>query len=192
MKDSSQIATLVSRKSFRWIALAAALTIIAITAVAFFVYRQTAPTWTMIDQWIEWRYPDVEHIEPETLQAMIQNSNSSSNHLYLVDTRETAEFSISRISGAIHVPPYSIGRYAEKLKREIPLDANIVVYCSVGARSAEAAVALQSAGFTNVRNLRGSIFRWANEGRPLEGGAKVHPYDAHWGQLLDRRLHADL
>jgi hypothetical protein len=40
-----------------------------------------------------------------------------------------------------------------------------------------------------VRNLDGSIFAWANEGRPLERNGQpaqlVHPYDALWGKLLD-------
>ena len=43
--------------------------------------------------------------------------------------------------------------------------------------------------YTNVRNLDGSIFQWANEGRPLVRGNQrvqdVHPYDENWGRLLD-------
>jgi hypothetical protein len=46
------------------------------------------------------------------------------------------------------------------------------------------------AGYTNVTNLEGSIFAWANQSRPLvqEGKPtdKVHPYNAFWGALLDK------
>jgi hypothetical protein len=74
-----------------------------------------------------------------------------------------------------------------------PLDLPIVTYCSVGYRSGAFAERLRSAGFTNVVNLEGSIFRWANEGRPLFRSARpvteVHPYNRTWGLLLkeDRR-----
>jgi hypothetical protein len=45
-----------------------------------------------------------------------------------------------------------------------------------------------------VYNLDGSIFQWANEGRPLYSGtnrvASVHPYDREWGRFLKKELHA--
>ena len=72
-----------------------------------------------------------------------------------------------------------------------------MVYCSVGVRSAGVARRLRAAGFAEVENLEGSVFRWANEGRPLvaAGGAAtdvVHPYDAAWGRLLRPERRADL
>jgi hypothetical protein len=74
-------------------------------------------------------------------------------------------------------------------------DAPIVVYCSVGYRSARIAERLREQGFTNASNLEGSIFRWANEGRPVYRDSTevdaVHPYDRTWGTLLDDRYHAD-
>jgi hypothetical protein len=73
-------------------------------------------------------------------------------------------------------------------------DAPVVVYCSVGYRSAKVTAALQERGFTQVANLKGSIFRWANEGRPVVRGStgvrEVHPYDHTWGTLLNDSLHA--
>ena len=70
----------------------------------------------------------------------------------------------------------------------------IVTYCSVGYRSAGVAQRLRAAGFTQVYNLEGSLFRWANEGRPLYRGDtlvhQVHPYDRVWGTLLKEELRA--
>jgi rhodanese-related sulfurtransferase len=157
-----------------------------------FSLRKPPPTWAMIEQWIEWRYPDVQHINTEELSALLQKTHPNTNSVRLIDYRLSEEFKTSRIKSSINFSPDKIDVLVNKLKREIPSDSAIVVYCSVGARSAEAVSALQAAGFTNVRNLRGSIFQWANEGRPLEGGSTVHPYDAYWGQLLDRQLHADI
>jgi len=63
----------------------------------------------------------------------------------------------------------------------------------VGYRSSILARKLQTLGFKEVHNLEGSIFKWANEGRPLVQGQttvhKVHPYNAHWGRLLERKYH---
>jgi 3-mercaptopyruvate sulfurtransferase SseA len=67
-----------------------------------------------------------------------------------------------------------------------------VLYCSVGYRSSMAAEQLAKLGYTDVQNLEGSLFAWANAGHPLEGGDRVHPYDAKWGELLDPRLRAPL
>ena len=43
----------------------------------------------------------------------------------------------------------------------------MVAYCSVGYRSAGLTDELGQRGYTRVCNLEGSLFQWANEGRPL-------------------------
>ena len=64
----------------------------------------------------------------------------------------------------------------------------MIVYCSVGYRSSALAEKLQRAGFTNVANLEGSLFQWANENRPLHRGTntvrEVHGYSRKWSGLL--------
>lgn len=70
-----------------------------------------------------------------------------------------------------------------------------MTYCSVGYRSGGFAKKLQDAGYTNVQNMSGSIFQWANEGRPIERDGhrvdKVHPYSSTWGKLLKPELRAE-
>ena len=78
---------------------------------------------------------------------------------------------------------------------DVPKDATVVTYCSVGYRSSRAAEQLARAGYANVANLEGSAFAWANEGRPLvdargRATSVVHPYDANWGKLLEPRHRA--
>ncbi len=46
-----------------------------------------------------------------------------------------------------------------------------------------------------MHNLKGSIFAWANEGRPLVAGdgqsaKQVHPFDAFFWKLLKPELRA--
>ena len=65
-----------------------------------------------------------------------------------------------------------------------------------GGPDSDAAARLREAGFAHVENLRGSIFEWANEGRPVVRDGReveaVHPYDAVWGRLLAPERRADL
>jgi rhodanese-related sulfurtransferase len=101
------------------------------------------------------------------------------------------EYAVSHLPGAQRVSPTATTFPAlDTLSRDTP----IVVYCSVGYRSARIASRLRAQGFRTVSNLEGSIFRWANEGRTVVRDGSpvraVHPYDAAWGRLLDDSLHA--
>jgi hypothetical protein len=66
----------------------------------------------------------------------------------------------------------------------------VVCYCSVGYRSSRLAVKLNKLGISNAVNLKGSIFKWCNEGRELVDGrgskmqaAKAHPYNTVFGKV---------
>ena len=71
-----------------------------------------------------------------------------------------------------------------------------MTYCAVGYKSGALATKLREAGFTNVRNLEGSIFQWANRRRPLvredQPVTTVHPYSSLWGRLLIDEVRAPL
>jgi len=48
-----------------------------------------------------------------------------------------------------------------------------------------------------IYNLEGSLFKWANESRPLVDNSGsptklVHPYNNVWGRLLEKSLHANV
>ena len=90
--------------------------------------------------------------------------------LLLLDAREPDEYAVSRLAGAHPVPDAAA---ALRLLADAKADRRIVVYCSVGYRSAAMARQLTDAGFTNVWNLQGSIFQWANEGRPVFKGDRA-------------------
>jgi rhodanese-related sulfurtransferase len=140
-----------------------------------------APTWEDIDNLIGKKYPMVDHIEVEELHAALERGERP----LLIDARAPEEYAVSHLLGAVNLTT------VEEVHTDKKTD--IVVYCSVGVRSAILAKALQEAGFSHVRNLRGSIFAWAEKGYPLWRGDtsadKVHPYDKKWGTLLNRDLH---
>ena len=107
--------------------------------------------------------------------------------------RTPAEWNVSHLAGARRVEP---GASAAAAVGKLSKDAPIVAYCAVGYRSGEMAKRLRAAGFTQVQNLEGSIFKWANEHRPLvhegEPTTRVHPYNAIRGHLLSDDVRAPL
>lgn len=117
----------------------------------------------------------------ETLQQ-----RSVQEKIYVFDTREFEEYQVSHIPGA-HYLGYNDFKH-DRL-RGAPKDATIVVYCSVGYRSEKIGERLLSKGYTQVHNLYGSIFEWAEQGFPLHNAAKqptasLHTYNREWGKWI--------
>lgn len=83
----------------------------------------------------------------------------------LVDVREESEFAKDHLSGAIHLGKGIIERDIEA--RVPDLNAEIVLYCGGGFRSALAADNLQKMGYKNVISMDGGIRDWREKGYPL-------------------------
>lgn len=136
------------------------------------------------------KFPSVAWISPAELAAWRQDSARSQP--LLLDARTSPEYQYSHLAGARRIDPIRpLLRHMEAFARDTP----IVVYCSVGYRSARVARWLGRQGFTNVRTLEGSLFAWANEGRPMVTDGRpvmqVHPYNEFWGRLLEPEARAD-
>ncbi len=83
-----------------------------------------------------------------------------------VDVREDSEWIAGRAAASIHLGRGIIERDIES---KIPQkDAEIVLYCGGGYRSALAADMLQKMGYTNVRSMAGGIRAWREHGYPME------------------------
>jgi sterol desaturase/sphingolipid hydroxylase (fatty acid hydroxylase superfamily)/rhodanese-related sulfurtransferase len=128
-------------------------------------------------------FPDVRRITTKELAGWLADTHRQAP--LLLDARTEAEFDVSHLPDAMRELSPAIANHGTP----------IVVYSSIGWRSAERARQLSREGFTNVFNLEGSIFAWAIESRPLEGQGKpvrkVHPFDADWGRLLPDSLRSD-
>jgi rhodanese-related sulfurtransferase len=83
----------------------------------------------------------------------------------LVDVREESEYAKDHLPGAIHLGKGVIERDIEARVPE--LNAEMVLYCGGGFRSALAADNLQKMGYTNVISMDGGIRGWREEGYPL-------------------------
>lgn len=107
-----------------------------------------------------------------------------------LDTREKKEFNVSHIENAKCVGYDNFSMNSMKL---IPKDAEIIVYCSIGARSQDIGEKLKKAGYTNVKNLYGGFFQWNNSGLPKRSStgsltSKIHGYSKEWGKWLTKGI----
>lgn len=84
----------------------------------------------------------------------------------VLDVREPNETNLGRIPGAIVLPR---GTMETKIEALVPRDANVVIYCASGNRSALAADTLQQMGYSNVSSLAGGWNAWVHGGGPVEG-----------------------
>ena len=167
------------------------LVIVALFIVACAKPAQVAQTTDplhSIKQVVRTKFPTVSQLATTELDAWLKDSKREPP--LLLDARSKNEYAISHLHGA------SLASEANETLNSYPKDKPIVAYCAVGYRSSALVEKLKQQGFTNVVNLEGSIFQWANEGRPLYQGeqqvSQVHPFDAKWGQLLKPELRAPL
>ena len=77
----------------------------------------------------------------------------------LVDVREPEEHTICHLPDAVLIP---LGELAERLD-ELDRDAEIVVHCKAGGRSAKALELLMTNGFNNACHVAGGINAWSRE-----------------------------
>jgi rhodanese-related sulfurtransferase len=147
--------------------------------------REGGPSWAKVLASIERDWPQVSQMD--TVEVERRLNAEEEQRPFLIDVRSREEYNVSHLPGAVWADsPNQIRALARTVSAARP----IVLYCSVGIRSSKAAQQLIDEGFSNVFNLKGSIFKWANEGRQLVQDGKpthrVHPYNEYWGRLLDR------
>ncbi len=148
--------------------------------------------WGVVKRSVKAKHPSVQTMSVDDVAEWLKTPEHPQP--VIVDVRTKEEFDVSRIEGARRVEP---GATAESsglggLARNQP----ILLYCSVGFRSAELAQKLMEAGFTNVWNLEGSLFQWVNTGHRVVSASGettlVHPYNKAWGRFLERERRAPL
>lgn len=113
---------------------------------------------------LTWAFAGLWEIEPAALQELI-------GRVQVVDVREAAEYAgpLGHIVGARLLPLGGLLAREGELRRDRP----VVTVCRSGARSAQAALQLQKAGFADVANLAGGMLRWTSERLPVEGASET-------------------
>jgi rhodanese-related sulfurtransferase len=105
----------------------------------------------------------VEQIEPKDLYIVAKD-------IILLDVREPEEFASGYINAhaVLTIPRGKLEFMAiEKIAKQFGQDAQIVTYCLKGPRGALAALQLKKMGFTDVKNLKGGITGWLQEGNTI-------------------------
>jgi rhodanese-related sulfurtransferase len=100
------------------------------------------------------------------LSASEAYKEATENNATILDVRELRltghkNFDVPKV---IHIPNSTLAENYINIPTDIPL----IVADSVGLRSHEAMVFLQSKGFTNIANLAGGIVDWERDGLPLK------------------------
>ena len=101
----------------------------------------------------------------ETNVDEVKKRMDRGDRLLLVDVREESEFAKDHLPGAIHLGKGVIERDIEARVPE--LNAEMILYCGGGYRSALAADNLQKMGYTNVISMDGGIRGWRERNYPL-------------------------
>ena len=102
----------------------------------------------------------------ETSVARVKEKLDNHETFYLIDVREDSEWQVGSLPKAIHIGKGVIERDIQKL---IPnTQAEIVLFCGGGYRSALAADSIQNMGYTNVYSMAGGVRGWVDAGLFLE------------------------
>lgn len=138
---------------------------------------------TLNDVLIKHNHSDIPYISVQEL-AMPKTKAK------ILDARSVEEYKVSHIKDAVFV---DFENFNLKKTTQLFPDKNeiIVVYCSIGVRSAKIAQQLKDEGYTNVFNLYGGIFEWKNNNFSVfdlneKATEKVHVYDKNWSKWLTK------
>ncbi len=127
-------------------------------------------------------------VTADSLAISAREAEQLKNAVFL-DARGKEEYAVSHLPDAIRIG-YDDPDYAALagIDRSVPL----VVYCTVGYRSEKIANALRKRGFSDVRNLYGSIYAWKLAGYPIVDAAgpteRLHTYNKKWGSYFPDSL----
>ena len=95
--------------------------------------------------------------------------------LVLLDVREADEYRLEAIPGALLAPRGMLEFYADPTnpfhRHNLQPTQRVVLYCGSGGRSALAALALKTMGYSQVAQLQGGFKAWKAAGRACVGEA---------------------
>lgn len=102
----------------------------------------------------------IKNVDSPTFKNLTESGNG-----IVLDVRTMGEFTQGHIPDAVIADIYQRD-FIDKIN-QLPKDKEIYVYCTVGARSLQAAQILQKNGFSKVYNLQGGIMDWSKNRYPI-------------------------
>jgi molybdopterin/thiamine biosynthesis adenylyltransferase/rhodanese-related sulfurtransferase len=102
----------------------------------------------------------------ETSVEEVNNTMKGRLPAVLIDVREGEEYQDGYIPQALWIPR---GKLELRIEDAVPQrDADVVLYCAGGNRSALAARSLAELGYTRVRSMAGGFAAWKRAGLPID------------------------
>ena len=151
-----------------------ALVVSVLGGLATLAFAAEAPPLERFAAEVEVAYPNTPTLDVE---AFLKKSDRAS--FVIVDVREPAERAVSAITGAITLTA---------LRQLAPAESSrVLVYCTIGMRSAAATRELRQEGY-EAFNLSGGVLAWAAAVQPFVDAAgtptkQVHVYGRRWNYL---------
>lgn len=104
---------------------------------------------------------DAKQVVSEITVTELRDRTAAHGNITLVDVRELNEWNLGHIPGAVHI---GRGVLESSVEQRIPRDADVVLYCQSGNRSALAGFTMQQMGYTSVSSLAGGWRDWTASG----------------------------
>lgn len=102
----------------------------------------------------------IREIDAETAKSSLENRQ-------VLDVREPAEFAAGHLPKAVNIPrgvlEFKISNHPDFQNK----DADIIVYCQSGGRSALATEALSKLGYSKAVSMAGGFNQWQALGYPI-------------------------
>lgn len=132
-----------------------------------------------------WRLDRIAVLSLSRPQEAIPPSDLPDKDWIYLDARSPIEYQTSHIPGAKYL---GNGPLPDDIVQAIPFAQPLLVYCTIGKRSESMVDSLRKMGYTDVTNLFGGLFAWAEAGYPLVNHAEqptdtLHGYSDFWALL---------
>ncbi|AUT04404.1 rhodanese-related sulfurtransferase [Nostoc sp. CENA543] len=92
-----------------------------------------------------------------SVEELAQRLAANDASIQLIDVREPQEVALAKISGFVNLPLSEFTQWSEQIPTKFDPDAETLVLCHHGMRSAQMCQWLMAQGFTNVKNIAGGI-----------------------------------
>ncbi len=97
----------------------------------------------------------------EVTAREVQDRLAGGESLVLIDVREQNEWNLGHAAPAMYI---GRGVLESQIESRVPRDANVVLICASGNRSALAARTLGEMGYSNVASMAGGFRDWVASG----------------------------
>lgn len=126
----------------------------------------------LITSYIRRQFPECHQMSTDQAKVEILD-NPAADNILVIDSRRLDEYQVSKIPGAVHLNFKCSDEELKNALADVQADIKILCYCSLGYRSCIMAKRIMDMETMlpvkpeSVFNLEGSIFKWANEDKPL-------------------------